>query len=115
MMVVFHFIREAGWPVFTVLAAGGAACAVAIRMMSKPTDALASLCRNLAVLTVLLGVAGTLLGLHVTVDAIKDGPAEQRWFFLIGLKESLNNLLMAVFLLLPTVFCYMMGRFKQLS
>jgi hypothetical protein len=35
-----------------------------------------------------------------------------RWIFVIGLRETLNNLDAALLVLLPTVICYTAGTFK---
>jgi cell division protein FtsX len=50
------------------------------------------------VLTLLVGVLGTVAGYQVSVRHIEQVPPDQRWIVLIGLSEALNNLVAALFL-----------------
>lgn len=112
MSIVQDFIREAGWPIFPTLAFGVAALAVAIKMIEKPTEQLASLVRNLSCLTLIFGVFGTIVGLQTSVNAIEKVEPAMRWIVLIGLRETLNNSVAALLVLFPTMLCYTAGKYK---
>jgi hypothetical protein len=112
MSLIVDFVREAGWPIFPTLAFGVAALSVAIKLIEKPTEQLASLARNLSVITLILGVFGTIIGLQYTVRAVEGVTPELRWIFVVGLRETLNNLDAALLLLFPTMLCYTAGMFK---
>ena len=112
MTILIDFVREAGWPIFPTLALGVAALAVTIKLIEKPTEQLAQLVRNLSVLTLIVGLFGTIVGLQTTVRAVENVEPALRWIFVIGLKETLNNLDAALLVLFPTLLCYTAGTFK---
>ncbi len=112
MPLIQDFIREAGWPIFPTLAFGVAALAVSIKMIEKPTEQLASLVRNLSCLTLIFGVFGTIIGLQTTVRAVEQVEPAMRWIFVVGLRETLNNLDAALLVLFPTMLCYTAGKYK---
>ncbi|MFO0620608.1 MAG: hypothetical protein U0745_04360 [Polyangia bacterium] len=112
MAILIDFVREAGWPIFPTLAFGVAALVGSIKLIEKPTEQLAQLVRNLSVLTLLMGLFGTIVGLQTTVRAVESVEPAMRWIFVIGLRETLNNLDAALLVLLPTVICYTAGTFK---
>ncbi len=112
MSILSDFIRDAGWPIFPTLAFGIAALAVSIKMIDKPTEQLASLVRNLSCITLILGLFGTIVGLQHSVGAIEKVEPAMRWIFLLGLRETLNNLDAALLVLFPTMLCYTAGTFR---
>ncbi len=84
------FIREAGWPIFPVIALGIASVFFSYGYMKhRSRDALALAC-SLVVATLIMGVLGTVLGVQRSAEFITQTP--ERWIFLVGLKESLYNL-----------------------
>lgn len=98
-----ELIREGGWPMYPIVALGGAALLLALRYALYPQRSLRSLVLGVLAASVVMGVLGTALGVQASARAIGDVPDGQRWIFLIGLKESLNCLAAALTLALPTV------------
>ena len=80
MSILSDFFNEAGWPIFPTLAFGVAALSIAIKMIDKPTEQLASLVRNLSVLTLLMGMLGTVLGPCGTSSRSSPGCAGSLWW-----------------------------------
>ena len=88
------FIREAGFPIWFVLAFGAASlfCAAEyVRSARLPT--LYAVC-GLALCTLLAGTLGAAVGLQASVQTIH--AIDAKWLFLVGLRESLNNLVIAL-------------------
>ncbi|MBL9041840.1 MAG: hypothetical protein JNM83_09585 [Myxococcales bacterium] len=112
MSILSDFFNEAGWPIFPTLAFGVAALSIAIKMIDKPTEQLASLVRNLSVLTLLMGMLGTVLGLQHTVRHVEQVEPGMRWIFVVGLRETLNNFDAALLILIPTMLCYTAAMFR---
>ncbi|HKU39999.1 MAG TPA: hypothetical protein VJR89_17685 [Polyangiales bacterium] len=89
-----EFIREAGVSVYPVLVAGVVSLAWAARYArARAPDDLSKL-MLLAALTLVLGALGTATGLQASVRTIASVP--EKWMFLIGLREALNNLVLAL-------------------
>lgn len=93
---MIHFIREAGYGIWPVLLFGAAALALAGWHALRPRRDLVPLIAGTGLATVLFGALGTVIGLKVSVDHIVELGADERWIFLIGLSESLNNLVAAL-------------------
>lgn len=100
---MFDMIREAGFPVFAVLSFGLGSLALSVRQAVAPSPVLKPLLRSLILATVLLGVLGTAIGVQVSANAIGEVSPDKRWIFLIGLKESLHNLTIALVLVVPSL------------
>ncbi len=113
MSFVLDFVREAGWPIYPVMGLGALTFFSAVRLFEKPTEQLAAVCRGLCVLTVVMAAIGTLLGVQVTIRAVEQVGPEMRWIFLVGLRESLNNLLAGLVLLIPSLALYVAARVRQ--
>src|SRR5689334_2336130 len=102
-------LREAGWPIYPVLLLGTCSLLTAIRYARDPRRDLMPLVVGLGLATTLMGLLGTVLGLDVTVRGLVDLPPEERWIFLIGLKESLHNLSVALAFTLATALTTTVG------
>lgn len=113
MSILSNAIHEAGWPVFPVLGFGLAALVLAAGYVRNPRESTAELVRNLSVVTLLLGVFGTVLGLQHSIAYIHELPADQRWIVWVGLRETLHNLNFAIVVLVPTLLLYTAGSFRR--
>lgn len=107
------FIREAGWPVYPVLALGLTALFLSLRHASAPQKGLLTLIVGFGVAGLLMGLLGTALGIDVTVEGITRIEPERRWIFLIGLKESMRNIELALLLGVPTALLATVGAYRQ--
>lgn len=111
--ILFDAIHEAGWPVFPILGFGLAALILAAGYVRRPLESTAGLIRNLSIVTLLLGVFGTVLGLQHSIQFIDDLPADQRWIVWKGLRETLHNLDFSILLIVPTWLLYTAGSFRR--
>lgn len=93
---MMNAIREGGWPMYVVLLCGAASLGAAIGYARSMRRELVAAVVGLGVATLLAGAFGTVAGVMVSIDHIVDVPADQRWIVLIGLKESLNNIGLAI-------------------
>src|SRR5262249_53074217 len=84
------FIREAGWPIFPIGISGVVSLVAAMRYAESPRRELFGRAVGLTITTLILGLLGTVLGVQMSARYIGEIP--EKWIFLIGLKESLNNL-----------------------
>jgi hypothetical protein len=102
-------IREAGWPIFPILAFGLASLVAGWRYARSGRRELVPLVVGLGAATLLLGIIGTALGVQLSASHIGQVPPADRWIFLIGLKESLHNLTVAATFALGDVVLLMTG------
>lgn len=107
------FIREGGWPMFPTLGLGIAAFILAVRYAARPEPGQKSLVHMVALVTLLMGVFGTALGVQVSAAAMRGVAPDQKWIFLIGLAESLNCVLGALALLIPTLIAAGIGGYRE--
>jgi hypothetical protein len=93
---MLNAIREGGWPMFIVLAVGAASLSAAIRYSRDGRRDLLGVAVGLALATLLAGLCGTAMGVMASFGHIREVPAPEgdRWIVLIGVKESLHNLVL---------------------
>jgi hypothetical protein len=87
-----QMIHEAGWPIYPVLLFGAAALFSSLSQLREPRREKVPLCVGLIAATVMMGLLGMALGLDPSARAILERPVDQRWIFFEGMRESLNNL-----------------------
>jgi len=87
-----NLIREAGPPIWFVLAAGTFALLQAVRWRARAVDG-ATLLGAIAA-TLLFGVLGTAWGAQLAFGGLRElpDPAQQGWVAWLGIKEALCNL-----------------------
>ena len=107
---MIEFIREAGFGVFPTLAFGLAALFVGVRQLRDPERARVPVAGWLIALTVAAGALGAVTGLQASVSFIEQ--TSDKWLFLIGLRESLNNLVVAFILSILTMLCLLGGQLR---
>jgi hypothetical protein len=110
-----NVIREAGWPVYFVIAFGAAALVSALRHAAAPERGQLGSIIGFGAVTLLWGALGTALGLQHAISGIPDVEPDQRWIVWVGLREALNNFSLALFIdvavaLLATVGARRLGR-----
>jgi hypothetical protein len=89
-------IREAGWGIWPVLGFGGWAVITALMEATAPREGRMRTLAYLLALTTLSGIFGTVLGIQVSAEHIGEVRPDERWIFLLGLKESLQNMVAAL-------------------
>jgi hypothetical protein len=90
-----EILHEAGWGIYPVLLFGVTSLVLAISYAVKPRRRLLPLIIGFGVATIIAGWLGTLTGLQLSVAHLGEVTPDRRWIFLIGLRESLHNLVMA--------------------
>jgi phosphotransferase system glucose/maltose/N-acetylglucosamine-specific IIC component len=109
MTILGDFMREAGWPIYPILGFGLAALVMAMSHARRPRESTAQLIRGLGLVTLLIGVLGTILGLQHSIHFIDPLPPDQRWIVFTGLREALNCTVGSLLLLFPTLLLYTAG------
>jgi hypothetical protein len=95
------FVQEAGFPIWFVLVFGIASLLCSARYLRDGGTAALYAMAGLALATLLAGALGTAVGLQASVRYIHS--IDEKWLFLIGLREALNNLVMALCVVLVDV------------
>lgn len=97
MWEAFHVGGFGMWPtlVFGVLLIGSAA-----RYAGDPDKKHVPLLLSLGVMTMVSGALGFTMGLAKSVMSLPDVAAEDRWIYLVGLGESLYNIVCALVLVM---------------
>ena len=90
------FVHEAGWGIYPVLVFGSASLVAAIGYARTARRDVFSVLFALGVLTCLFGLLGTATGLQASARAINTVSLDDKWIFIVGLRESLNNLVGAL-------------------
>jgi hypothetical protein len=109
--------RLGGWGMYPTFFFGVLMLLSSIRYAVKPEQRYLPLQVSLGILTLMAGSLGFVTGLIATFSAMGQVKADDRWFWMLGVGESLHNLSLAlVFLVLAgiaaTVGAY---RFAQLA
>ena len=106
---MINFIREAGVPIYLVLAFGLAALGAAIHYRRHLKREHLEIVKGLSIATIVTGVLGTVLGVQKSAEAIGGVETSMKWIFLYGLRESLNNLVAALALVCVVVLIVTSG------
>jgi hypothetical protein len=95
-------IREAGWPIYPILALGGAALVLSLKYAAFPQRSLRALVLGILGASLVMGVLGSILGLQHSIEGLHDLPPDERWIVFMGLRESLQCAVMSLTMALPT-------------
>jgi di/tricarboxylate transporter len=88
------FIREAGLAVYLVLVAGVLSTVWAVQYARERNPQTLTRLIVLSLLTLMCGAFATATGLQASVYGLSRTP--EKWLFLIGLREALNNFVLAL-------------------
>lgn len=91
-----NVLREAGWPVYFVIAFGLAGVVAALRHATAPARGQLGTIVGFGVITLLWGAFGAAVGLQHSISGLPDAEPEQRWIVWVGLREALNNFSLAL-------------------
>lgn len=108
---MFDFVMNAGWPIYLVVGFGVAALGAAARYFVSPHERRLMIVRSLMGLTGLSGILGTVFGVQMSANAIHATP--EKWIFLVGLQESLNNASAALVLVMLTMLVTLAARMRN--
>ncbi len=108
-------LREAGWGAWPVMLFGLTSLILAVSYAVKPRRRLLPLVVGFGVATIIAGFLGTMTGLQHAVSGLHEVTADRRWIFLIGLKEALNNLVMAFVIECAVTLVATVGSYRQVK
>ena len=105
------FIVEAGWGIWTLIGFGLASLGFAAKFVrTRERNAFYALLGT-AALTLLAGALGTFVGLQAAAQYITH--TSEKWLFLVGLREALNNMILALVLVavdaMAVTACFVRG------
>jgi hypothetical protein len=101
-----------GFPMWITLAFGVLSIGSAARYAVRPERRFVPLVVSLGVMTLLNGVLGFVAGLIRSLNALDLVPAERRWIWMIGLGESLTNVVLALALVVLATLAMVIGTWK---
>lgn len=107
------FIMEAGWGIWPVLAFGLITLVLAIRHIQRPDASRLPLIIGFGLTTLLFGALGTIIGVQTSARYIAEVTDAERWIFVLGLRESLNNMVAALFLVVVSTLATTFGTHRQ--
>lgn len=106
------FIREAGFGIWPVMVFGAVAAALAASHALRPRPERMPLIVGASLMTLLFGALGTVLGIQMSVRYLDQVADADRWIFLVGLRESLNNLVAALLVIAVTCLLASLGAYR---
>jgi hypothetical protein len=110
---MIQFIQEAGWGFWPVAVFGAVSLFLALRYAIAPRRELLPLIIGFGVATVIAGLLGTVTGVQHSANYIMEVEADRRWIFLLGLRESLNNMVAALVVTAVTALAATVGSYRQ--
>lgn len=108
-----EFIHEGGWGMYPTIAFGLITAAIALWHAVAPAAKRTALIVGFGAATLLSGILGTTVGLQHSVMHIRSLPADDRWIFLIGLRESLNCTVAALVLAMIAALLATYGSYRR--
>jgi phosphotransferase system glucose/maltose/N-acetylglucosamine-specific IIC component len=108
-----EILREAGWGAWPVMLFGVTSLILAVSYAVKPRRRLLPLVVGFGVATLIAGCLGTITGLQHSVAHISELAPDKRWYFLLGLRESLHNLVMAFVVECVVTLVATVGGYRQ--
>ena len=99
-----EMLQEAGYAVWLVLAAGAVSTVLGARFAVRARREDLSLVVACLGVTLLVGCLGTAVGVQTSAAGLRDAAGDERWIFLLGLREALHNIVLALgFALVSTI------------
>src|SRR5512132_66535 len=109
MLEAFH---AGGWGMIPTSIFGLVLLAISVRYAVKPERRWVPLLVSSGIVTLVSGLLGFVTGLIKSLQAITEVPAEDRFIWLVGLGESLNNVALALALVLLAALAAFMGTMR---
>jgi hypothetical protein len=104
---------EAGWPVWPVLLFGAVTLTLAISHALKPRPEKLPLIIGFGIASVILGCLGTVLGIQLSIQGLAQLQESQRWILALGVRESLQNLVVALLFAAASTLATTIGSYRS--
>jgi hypothetical protein len=111
-VTMIESFRNGGWGMYPTLVFGMLMIGVSLAYARKPERRFIPLQISLGLMTLVTGSLGFVTGLIKSLGAIHQVPEERRFIWLIGLGESLNNVALALILLVLAVLVISVGALR---
>ena len=108
-----QYVQDAGFAIWPILALDLATLALASYHAVRPRADLVPLIIGFGVATLLAGALGTVIGIQTSVHHIEKVAEQDRWLFLVGVRESLNNVLAALVMTSLAALTTSVGSFRR--
>ena len=106
------FILEAGWGIWPVIVFGAISLALSVRYTFRPQRDLLLLVIGFSIATLLLGALGFATGVQASAT-FAEHTANARWMFVVGLRESLNNVVASLVVVATNVLLTTRGAYRD--
>lgn len=103
---------EGGWGMYPTTLFGLCLIATALIYAIRPERRFVPLQLSLGLMTVAAGTLGFVTGVIRSLDGLRNVPSDHQWIWLRGLGESLNNLGMALTLIVLAIFVASIGTLR---
>jgi hypothetical protein len=110
---MLEIFREAGWGIYPVMIFGLAAIACAAMYARRLEARWHGVGLGMAAMTVFAGILGSVKGMQRSAEFIGGVAADERWVFLLGVRESLQNMVAAMILVSVAVLLLTGGAWRN--
>lgn len=108
-----NYLMQSGPLVWLVLVVGVIALIWAVRFAVKQRQRDARMAVAASTGSAIVALLATVAGFQKSVGGLRDIAADDRWIYLWGLKESLNNLVLALVIAFVVTVLLMVGNYRQ--
>ena len=110
-----NYLMESGPLVWVVLLLGVVGLVSALQYAMTQAGKQRALALGAAAASTAVAVLATVTGFQMSVGGLRDLAADKRWIYLIGLQESLNNLVVALIFVVLISLLLTAGAYRRES
>jgi hypothetical protein len=110
---MLEIFREAGWGIYPVTIFGLAAIACSAMYARRLEARWHGVGLGMAAMTVFAGILGSVKGMQRSAEGLHQVASDERWIFLLGVRESLQNMVVAMVLLSIAVLLLTVGAWRN--
>lgn len=109
---MYEMIHEAGWGIWPVLILGSAFFFLAVYHALSPRKETLALLKGVGIALIIAGCLGAVTGVQHSAAYIGEVKESERWIFLLGLRESLHNVVVAFVIACAATLIATVGSFR---
>lgn len=110
-----NYLMQGGPLIWLVLILGAVALVPALKYATAQRERDASMAVGGAVAAAIVALLATVIGFQKSVGGLREVAADDRWIYLWGLKESLNNVVIALMFAFLVAVLLMVGSYRRAS